>query len=320
MEDKAAAEKLMKQVSFIGFEENLGQVADLEGMAVKEVLFKTNASGIDMYVTEQGISYAFFKTEEEEEDDDEPKTQLQLLKKKKAQKMEWCRIDMNLEGALIKKENIIKERLIDQGYRNFYLSHCPDGIVNVKSYGKITIPSVYPNIDWVLYTDGNKGIKYDFVVHPGGNPKDIRLKYKGAGSIKSIAGNKIKISTKLGVIEEGSLVSYEKESGKTIASSYHIKTGASRNAPDTAEISFDLGDYDHTQPLIIDPPLVWATYYGAGNADGPNDITVDNAGNVYITGYTNSTNFPCLAHIAPATGTSYFDNTFGGTSAVTDLF
>ena len=42
--------------------------------------------------------------------------------------------------------------------------------MNVQTWQKITIKSIYPGIDWVIYSDEEKGLKYDFVVHPGADP------------------------------------------------------------------------------------------------------------------------------------------------------
>ena len=59
-------------------------------------------------------------------------------------------------------------------------------------------------------------------------------------------------------------------------------------------IGFQLGDYDHSRPLIIDPVLVYSTYLGGGDIinateDWGEAIAVDNAGSAYVTGYTTST-------------------------------
>lgn len=57
-------------------------------------------------------------------------------------------------------------------------------------------------------------------------------------------------------------------------------------------IAFSLGSYDRALPLIIDPALTYSTYLGGNFAEAGNGITVDLMGNFYVTGYTNSTNFP----------------------------
>ncbi|MBF6611887.1 MAG: SBBP repeat-containing protein [Chloroflexi bacterium] len=65
-------------------------------------------------------------------------------------------------------------------------------------------------------------------------------------------------------------------------------------------IGFRLGNYDSTRPLTIDPMLAYSTYLGGSGDDHGNGIAVDSAGNAYITGYTNSTNFPLASSYQPS--------------------
>ncbi|MCC6691203.1 MAG: hypothetical protein IT235_06680, partial [Bacteroidia bacterium] len=67
-------------------------------------------------------------------------------------------------------------------------------------------------------------------------------------------------------------------------------------------VSFELTTYNHELPLIIDP--YWATYYGGTKDDYGCSTACDNAGNVYLAGYTESINA-----IASATG---FQVVYGG--------
>ena len=56
--------------------------------------------------------------------------------------------------------------------------------------------------------------------------------------------------------------------------------------------TFELASYDKAHPLVIDPVLVYSTYLGGGGYDYGIGIAVDGSGNVYVTGSTNSTDFP----------------------------
>ncbi len=55
---------------------------------------------------------------------------------------------------------------------------------------------------------------------------------------------------------------------------------------------FLLGSYDRSRPSIIDPAFVFSTFHGGTGAEQGYGIAVDAAGNVFLTGYTASANFP----------------------------
>ena len=298
--------------SALGFEENKGQFADDKGKPVPDLLFKTSAKGMDMYITTSGITYLFTKrtkiTEDnsgEEEDKQGPEEMVRRIQR--------SRVDMILSGASIKKENTAMEYPLEQGSLNYYSGHCPKGILGVQTYRKITIKSIYPGIDWVLYTQGNEGLKYDFIVHPGADPQRIKMCYKGAENIEKSDDETLKITTRLGEIKEGKLVSYEEGSRKEVKSFYKIHRTTSNT-----DVSFDISSYDLSQNLIIDPPLLWATYYGGTANDGPHDITTDASGNVYATGYTSGSVIDLP--LEPLDGAYYQDTTISPNNTFWDTF
>ena len=57
-------------------------------------------------------------------------------------------------------------------------------------------------------------------------------------------------------------------------------------------MAFTFGEYVTTEPLVIDPTLIYSTYLGGSGADWGYDIAVDGPGNAYITGGTWSNDFP----------------------------
>ena len=181
--------------SAIGFEENKGQLADHKGNPNPDIFFKLNAGGMDMYITTSGITYIFTKT---------TKISAGNIGKEKFNnneeapvKIQRSRVDMNLSGASIKKENIITEQPLAQGNLNYYLGHCPDGILGVQVYQKVTIKAIYPGVDWILYASpsptgrAGEGLKYDFIVHPGADPSKIKM-CKGSGRFRKVRGWNLK--------------------------------------------------------------------------------------------------------------------------------
>jgi len=267
----------------IGLEENLGQFADVDGNAIPDILFKYNVKGVEVYVTKTGLMYFFRERQKKKES--EPR------EKEHVSKVKWRRMDMVLMGAQINMANIERGQPTNQGYINYYLAHCPQGILKVTPYQKITISEIYPGIDWTLYS-GSEGIKYDFLVHPGADPKVIKMLYQGAGDLVTGDNNDfIRIETDLGVIEEGKLYCYESRTKNVIASNYNLAGNV---------VSFKLDDYDRNQDLVIDPPmkLIWSTYYASNTEnDGLMKIAVDKSTqNVYSIGYTSGSTMPVMDH------------------------
>ncbi|HMC70143.1 MAG TPA: SBBP repeat-containing protein, partial [Mycobacteriales bacterium] len=57
-------------------------------------------------------------------------------------------------------------------------------------------------------------------------------------------------------------------------------------------VGFHVGSYDARRPLVIDPTITLATYVGGGGTDQAFAIALDASANVYLTGNTNSADFP----------------------------
>ncbi len=189
---------------------------------------------------------------------------------------------------------------------NYYTAEHPTGLTNIKRYKKIIIKNIYSNIDWAIYINENK-LKYDFIVHPGADPKNIKMCYNGIEKIKSKNKNsQLELSTSFGTITEGGLLCYQNSISNTVQSSYKIKG---------KEVSFLIPQYDNSKELIIDPPvLTWATFFGGNSTDEiAFSIATDNSGHVYITGEANTT--PSDLPTMDPGGTTYFQGTTDGGDA-----
>jgi len=282
----------MAAAAGIGFEENRGQLADGQGKPVPFVLFSTAWRGMNLYITETGLSYVMLTSGHDHAHGDG--------NKHRHEKPQYSRADLVLEGASIRRENIVYAQEL-QGEANYFFAHCPKGITGVKKYGKAVVRNVYPGIDWVWYVHKDKGLKYDFVVHPGADPSLIKMRYKWADI--SGSGQELKIKTPTGELVEGKLQSYC--GGASVSSSYNVRG---------SEVRFSIGEYDKKNDLIIDPPLavLWGTYFGGTTWEKNTDIShdIDAAGNIFVTCNSNSNNFPTQN---PGGG-AYFSSTNGGGS------
>jgi hypothetical protein len=297
---KAQAQQWMSVQQSTGFLENKGQMMDSEGKPVPFILFTTEAPGVNMYVTEQGLSYMFMKPDtsskkslvrEAKENNTGNSIEHELLKKMGGHiRYECLRVDMSLTRASIKKENIITEGASDR-VKNYYTGQNAEGVLDVHTYKKITIKEIYPGIDWVLYNSDTKGFKYDFIVHPGANPKQIKLLYRSEKELDIDREGNINIKTHLGTLTENTPLCYMDKTRENIRAKFIRTYASSEKKQQESEISFSLDQYDNSKTLVIDPQLWWRTYFydmTGGNGSSVNPVTVDCDANgyVYVSGQT----------------------------------
>ena len=230
------------QAQPVRFLENKGQMTDMGENPVPFVLFKAEAPGLDMYITEKGLTYVFISRSPspdlspdgrgEGQYENAPSTyNEQEPSPPHMGEMEgasWSRIDMDLPGASIKKENIIKEGM-SKSFFQYFFSHCPDGITDVRTYQKVTIKDIYPGIDWVFYNSSKEGFKYDFIVHPGADPTQIALVYSSVNPIQLNKEGNLNIKTERGTLRENAPYSYIKETNKEVKSKFEITDQQSIN-------------------------------------------------------------------------------------------
>ena len=146
--------------------------------------------------------------------------------------------------------------------------------------------NLYKNIDLRVYGI-EKQIEYDWIVKPGGNPGDIRFKYKNVKGTRIDKDGNLLIETEFGELMHKCPVSYQEIDKKKIVVKTEFKK-ISKNI-----YGFEVNEYVKNYELIIDPVvLAYSTYLGGNDDDGGRGIAADSSGNAYVTGYTWSTNFP----------------------------
>ena len=266
----------------------MGQVGDFDGKRVDDVLFFTRHSGIDLYVRGSGVSYVIRDVKSTFLDRVLHERGRALSKvpsferEIKQDTMIWARVDLEIVDGKISEGRIEYSEPMS-GYTNYYLAHCPEGVLFVPSYRVVRIREVYPGIDWVWRIGEDGVLHHEFEVRENGNVSRIKLEVKWADIKLSDDGKRLRLSTPVGEIEDGEIVGYD-DRGK-VKLSYVVDEGKF--------VSFKVeGGYKGR--LTIDPPLarLWATYYGGIGDDVGTSITSDGSGNIFLTGLTSSTDFP----------------------------
>ncbi len=153
----------------------------------------------------------------------------------------------------------------------------------VPNYGRVEVRELYRGVDLAYYGSGSE-LEYDLTVNPGADARKIRLRLSGNHARLSRAGDLM-----AGLIQKHP-VAYQigsDGSRRPVASSYR------KNADGT--YGFQLGDYDRTRALVIDP-LITAQYFAGSYQSIAYGIGHDANGLIYIGGTTESIDLPLVGN------------------------
>ena len=194
------------------------------------------------------------------------------------------------------------------GTVNYFIGNDPSKWTNgVSTFGRVNYQQIYPGIDLVYYGT-QRQLEYDFIVTPGADPQQIALEFAGAKPTLGADGNLV-LTLDGAPLTFRKPVVYQTIDGKKKMIAADYKLSGDR-------VQFALGKYDHNRALVIDPVLSYLTYLGGTSTDeigfttysasgNPTQgMAVDQAGNVYVTGYTQSTDFPVQNAIQPVNTTN----------------
>ena len=228
-------------------------------------------------------------------------------------------IVMRLQGANPAARGEGLERLSAKA--NYFIgSDTAKWRTGIPTYARVAFREVYPGIDLVYYGTPER-LEYDFVVRPGASPAAIRLSFQGAertsldehGDLRIRAGGK-------DLLFHAPIVYQEAEGGREPICGRYIL------AADQA-VGFEVGPYDRSRPVVIDPVLSFASYLGGAGDDYGFGVALDRDGNVFVCGVSISvagaprvpqalvgggTHDAFVAKINPSTGTLVYATYLGG--------
>lgn len=145
---------------------------------------------------------------------------------------------------------------------------------NVPTYSSVRIEQLYEGVDLVWYGKG-RSLEYDLVVSPGADPDSIAFELEGFPSPELEAG---------GALVAGSVrlerpFAYQEIDGarRSVASRYAVR--------DSGRVAFELGDFDHSLPLVVDPEIGYSFSLAESTKDiAVSGISVDQTGSAYVVG------------------------------------
>ena len=276
------------------FIENQGQWEDAS------IRFTMNATGANAGLTDQGVRFQLFQREAEQPIGPmgpiRPIGQMEMKTRREA-----------VRGATVRSATKMKEFAIRfQGARavapagdgkSEQVFHYRRGEParwreNVPSWDAAVYRGLWEGID-LRVTGRRTGIKYEFLVSPGADWRKIRLRYEGVEGLALRADGSLELNLGEGwkpLADAAPYIYQDTAGGRKQVAGKCVLTDAGAGPPENGRIcGFEItGPFDPALALVIDPELEWSTYLGGSGGDYGEDIAVDTAGNVFVTGRTTS--------------------------------
>jgi hypothetical protein len=151
---------------------------------------------------------------------------------------------------------------------------------DVPTYAKVVYRDLYPGID-LSYGGTGQQVKSEFLAAAGADPGLIRLEYSERVSLDA-EGN-----LRAGdLFREGAPEIFQVIGGK------NVKIAGRYRLLDQYTVGFEIGPYNRSLPLVIDPTISYCSYLGGSSTTAITGIALDPGANLYMTGWTDALNFP----------------------------
>jgi len=151
------------------------------------------------------------------------------------------------------------------------------------AWRSVSLGMVYPNIQVELKAYKNN-IEKIFTLSPGANPNDIQIAISNANQLSIDSQGELLMVNSLGEMRFTKPIAYQFIHNIKV----FVEVEYSLN---DKSYGFCLGDYQKEYDLIIDP-LIASTFLGTAGHEKGFAIQLDSQGNVFVTGYTESVDFP----------------------------
>jgi hypothetical protein len=201
--------------------------------------------------------------------------------------LRWQFVDANPEARLSGKERLPGQVSYFTGNDS---SRWQRGL---PLYAGVSYQDLYPGID-LRYSGSTQVLKGTFVVAPGADPGRIRWRYFGARAVTVGARGEllVELSTGERVTEQAPLAWQEAHGRRApVAVRYTLQAEGT--------VGFAVGPYDPQWSLIVDPTLTYSSYLGGLGWDAVYGMAVGPDGSFYVTGFTNSPDFPLRDPLQP---------------------
>lgn len=263
------------------------------GQSDSRVSYYVQGSEQTIFFTSQGITFSLAAPSEPVElpDTDAPLKTLQVETPANRVRQRWA-IRLDFVGSNPNVQPV--GELPTQTVVSYFRGNPDQWQAGLPTFGQIRYHELWPGID-LLYSGGVNELKYEFIVQSGSDPSLIRLAYHGTSEVKLADDGSLEVSTPAGSFRDSGPIAYQVRDGQRlpVKMAFDLKPGENAGEAAAVHFGFDVGEYDPTLPLILDPVvLVYVGFIGGSGEEYGESIAVDSAGNAYITGETYMNDFP----------------------------
>jgi len=259
----------------LSFEQNVGQFD-------ARANFTSRGAGYHLFLTATGAVMELRKTNSEVLK--KLQTESASSQRQAPARPERSLINLRLQGANSNAKPVGVDELRER--RNYFIGNDPGKWrTDVPTFRAVRYDEVYPGIS-LTYYGNQQQLEYDFTIRSGADPRCVRMSFGPAAQPQVSASGELILRTREGEVRQQKPIIYQEVDGRRqLIEGRYVLIGK-------RQVGFEIGSYDRTSTLVIDPTLVYSTYLGGGGDDLGSSIALDNNNNVYIAGTTSSLNFP----------------------------
>lgn len=246
-----------------------------QGQWEKDVLYRGEIPGGFFYLNRGGLTYFFIDNNALEIGEHHPKDKPEFVN---GHVVKVHFKNCNLNSTINEDSQIVTK------YNYLLGNDSKKWTSNVPAFRKLLIRDVWDGIDMEIVSKGDF-MKFNYIVNPGADLKDIKLTYEGAKGL-SIEDGKLWVYTTLNsILEEKpeAWISRSFKENRTIKCQYVLKEN---------EVSYQVKNYNNKEKLIIDPTLIFSTFSGSIIDNWGFTATYDSLGHGYSGGTVYGVGFP----------------------------
>jgi len=197
----------------------------------------------------------------------------------------WALRETLLDARRVSPEGVKASRTVVNLFRGNDPTQWERGI---PTFEEVAYGEIYPGITLTLRPCG-RTIEKVFTVERQGDPGAISVRVEGGSGIRITAAGELEVDTGIGSVRFAAPAAYQEIRGRKVPVPVSYRLSAL-----DATYRFEVGSYDRSYPLVIDPSLLGSTFLAGTDSDSGQAVALarDGTQDIYVAGITYSDDFP----------------------------